>query len=176
MPMKKLAGLIIVFCLMIVVAYWKIPGAQLSEYHDFNAPLETPKSPIEPGSKEPQESLSDEDLAAPVAKDDYQDMTGTLELNEYVKAVLVDNEISQTTTLRISGITESKGFVQYTVESADGETGVVTVSPERVFAFLQTKNGVYEYSGDELELRLNKSFMSGVADDIKYPKTKTPAR
>ena len=62
------------------------------------------------------------------------------------------------------------------MESSDGELGVVTVSPGRVFAFLQTQDGVYEYAGDNSELKLSKSFLSGLEADYRRPKIKAPQR
>ena len=112
-----------------------------------------------------------EKQAAPAS--DPADKTTKPALNSYLQAWLIDEDVSQTTTLRVTGITESKDFVQYSVESSDGELGIVTASPGRVFAFLQTKDGVYEYAGDNAELKLSKSYLTGLEEDFRRPKVKT---
>ena len=115
-----------------------------------------------------------EEQAVPAS--DSANKTAKLALNSYLQAFLIDDDVSQTTTLRVTGITESKGFVQYSVESSGGELGIVTASPGRFFAFLQTKHGVYEYAGDDTKLKLSKSYLTGLEADYRRPKIKTPQR
>ena len=101
---------------------------------------------------------------------DSTDNTANLSLNSHLQAFLIDDDNAQIVSLRVTGITESKDFVQYSVESSDGDLGIVTASTERFFAFLQTKQGVYEYAGDKPELKLRKSYLTGLDRDYRRPK------
>lgn len=93
-------------------------------------------------------------------------LSGPLLKNSYIQATLEDEETVQTRTLRISGVEARANFFQYEFESTEGELGLITVSPKRVFAFMQARDGVYEYAGDSLELNLRRSRMEGLENDV----------
>ena len=168
--------LLIVPCLIAFVVFWKNLDPRGPDY-SFSSKESDPKgAAIELSKNDFSGESSRQDLAG-LSDADYSEFKNSeLALNAYLQAALVDEGISRSKTLRISRITETEDFAQYQVESTDGDPGIVTVSPGRVFAFLQTRDGVYEYSGDDLELTLNKSFMSGVVEDFRRPKMKTLAQ
>ena len=89
-----------------------------------------------------------------------------LPVDSYLQAFLSDDDLFQTRTLKITSIDEGPSYLQYQFESTEGEAGIITVSPERVFAFIQARDGVYEYEGDSLELNLRRSRMEGLEDDV----------
>ena len=171
--MKKLAALVVTLSFLILVAYWKGFDSRITGYSDLNVPAERPEPPVESLIDKPPRTRFKEDLAASAAMNYFEQKKGDLVLNSSLLAVLVDDDISRTKSLRVAGITRGTDFVQYSVVSSDGELGVVTVSPGRVFAFLQTQDGVYEYAGDSSELKLSKSYMTGLEEDFRRSKTKT---
>jgi len=89
-----------------------------------------------------------------------------LPVDTYLKAILLSDDVSETRSLKITLVDEGANYFQYQFESAEGELGILTQSPGRVFAFMQASDGVYEYAGDSLELKLRKSRMERLDDDI----------
>jgi hypothetical protein len=93
-----------------------------------------------------------------------------LALDSYIQATLTDKDYSQVLTLRVISETKGDSFFQYEVQSSEGEVGIITLGIDRVFGFLPTKEGVYEYAGSSLDLQFERSVMDKFEGDL-YPST-----
>ena len=125
--------LLIVSCLIASVVFWINPDPRGPDY-SFSSKETDPKvASIELSKNDFSGESSRQDLAG-LSDADYSEFKNSeLALNAYLQAALVDEGISRSKTLRISRITETEDFAQYQVESTDGDPGIVTVSPGRVF-------------------------------------------
>ena len=113
------------------------------------------------------------DLNSPVSSSNPMSVDGlprNLALDSYIQATLTDKDYSQVLTLRVISETKGDSFFQYEVQSSEGEVGIITLGIDRVFGFLPTKEGVYEYAGSSLDLQFERSVMDKFEGDL-YPST-----
>jgi len=111
---------------------------------------------------------STSDIAIKVSPTSAGGLPRALVLGSYLQAILTDDADSQTRTLKVISETKGDSFFQYEVQSTEGEVGIITLGIDRVFGFLPTKEGIYEYAGSSLDLEFEKSVMDKFEGDI-YP-------
>ena len=109
--MKKLEALVVTLSFLILVAYWKGFDSRITGYSDLNVPAETPEPPVESLIDQPPQTRFDEDSAVSAATNYSGQKNGDLVLNSSLLAVLVDDDISRTKSLRVAGITRGTDFV-----------------------------------------------------------------
>jgi hypothetical protein len=95
-----------------------------------------------------------------------------LSVGSYLHASLVDDWGGETRTLKVVSESRQRNTFQYEIESTEGEVGIITLGADRIFAFLASRNGIYEYSGSSVTLRLERKPMLDVEDDIFHSELK----
>ena len=153
--------LIVAICTLSILVLLVGEGDQESLERNFSKEVTLPSEALDKEIAQVSNQAADfESLALSLFQ------AGPLPVDSYLQVVLTDEGTIQSRALRILSVDKNSSYFQYEFESTDGEAGIITVSPQRVFAFIQTRDGVYEYEGDSLELNLRRSRMEGLEDDV----------